>query len=204
MRKTNKGGSILKRNLLIGTAAATVILGGAAVVGASDDNNIKDNQAFTAEQAIQTVFEKVEGFVQEVDLSFEEDENYYAVQIESSVNEYEFNIDATTGKIVGQEIEDTVEEEKQEVAGQKRSFDDSNYSIESANVTSLEEYDTIIDQVNAEDLSFHLVTDNPGNRIMFLVDEEGKKHFKTIFVKHDNLLKIIDLNNHGQVFNGNL
>ncbi|WP_339229320.1 PepSY domain-containing protein [Oceanobacillus sp. FSL K6-2867] len=193
----------MKKNLLIGTVAAMVTLGGAAVVGASDDNNIVENQTITAEQAIQTAFKKVEGFVQEVELSFEEDENYYEVQIESSVNEYEFNIDAATGKIAGQKTENIVEE-KQEETGQKHSVDESNYSNESAAVTSLEEYDTIINQVDAEDLTFHLVTDNSGNRIMFLVDGDGNKHFKTIFLKHDNLLKIIDMNGDGQVYNGNL
>lgn len=204
MSKANKGGRNLKRNLLIGTVAVTGILGGAAIVGASDDNNIVENQAFTAEQAIQTAFEKVEGFVQEVELSFEEDGNYYEIQIESSANEYEFNIDASTGKIAGQDIENTTEEEKQEETGQKLSFDNSNYSNESVNITSLEEYNTIIDQVNTEGLTFHPVTDNQGNRIMFLVDADGKKHFKTIFIKHDNLLKIIDVNGRGQVYNGSL
>ena len=176
----------MKKRLLVGTLAVTVV-SGAAVAGAAPDKNDVENPGITAEQALQKAFVKVDGFVKEVELSFEDDENYYEVQIESSVSDYEFNIDAATGKIS--------EEEEQETG--------ESYPTKPVDATSFKEYDTIIDQVNAEMLSFHLVTDNTGNRVMFLLDEDGKKRFKTIFTKYDSHLEIIDMNG-GKIYNGNL
>jgi len=191
----------MKNKIVIGAIAGAVIFGGAVVAGASDDNN---DPEITAEQALQTAFKNVEGFVQEVDLSFEDGENYYEIQIESNVNEYEFNIDATTGEISGQEVEHNVEGEKQEESEQNHSSSNNNYPNEPSNVTSFEEYNTITDQVNTNNLTFHLETNNQGNRILFLVDEDGKKHVKTIFIKHNNILKIIDLNGGGQIYNDHI
>ncbi|MFD1068259.1 PepSY domain-containing protein [Oceanobacillus locisalsi] len=192
---------MMKNKLLIGAAGATFIFGGAAVASASNDSNAEEK--VPAEEALQTAFEKVNGFVQEVDLEFEEDENYYEIDIETSSNAYEFNIDAANGEVVGEETENNTETEEdgQEESEQESSSDGGNYPNKPDHVTSFEEYSTINEQVNAEDLNFHLVTDNPGNRVMFLVDDEGKKHFKTIFVKHDNHLKIVDVNGGGVVYN---
>ncbi|WP_281863270.1 hypothetical protein [Planomicrobium okeanokoites] len=47
-------------------------------------------------------------------------------------------------------------------------------------------------------------TDNPGNRVMFLLDENGEKRYKTIFVKYNSYLKIIDLDGGGEVYYGKL
>ncbi|BAC15255.1 hypothetical protein [Oceanobacillus iheyensis HTE831] len=186
----------MRNKLLIGTVAGTVIFGGAAIVGASENNK---NAEISAEQALQTALKNTEGFVQEVDLSFEDEENYYEIEIESNDKEYEFNIDATTGEALGQEPDAEGENEEQQEDGQDNS-DNNQYPNEPSNLTSFEEYNTITDQVNTDNLTFHLETDNQGNRIMFLVDEDGEKHYKTIFIKHSSHLKMIDLNGGGQIF----
>ncbi|GLO68006.1 hypothetical protein AQ616_02030 [Oceanobacillus sp. E9] len=186
----------MKNKILIGTVAGTVMFGGAAIVGASDNN---ENAEISAEQALQTALENTEGFVQEVDLSFEDDENYYEIEIESNDKDYEFYVDATTGEVLGQEPDSDVENEEQKEDGQNNPGN-NHYPNEPTNLSSFEEYNTITDQVNTDNLTFHLETDNQGNRIMFLVDEDGTKHYKTIFIKHTSHLKIIDLNGGGQIF----
>lgn len=50
------------------------------------------------------------------------------------------------------------------------------------------------------DYEGHLVSDNPGNRI-FLFSKDGQQSYKTIYIKHDNRLKVIDLQADRMVFN---
>jgi ABC-type glycerol-3-phosphate transport system substrate-binding protein len=67
--------------------------------------------------------------------------------------------------------------------------------------TSLPEYNKIMEQIDNKDYIFETVTDNPGKRILYIVDENGNKQYKTIFVKNTSRLKIINLNGNGIVFN---
>lgn len=187
----------MNKKILIGAVAGTVIFGGTAIVGASDENK---NVEISAQQALQTALEKTEGFVQEVDLSYEDDENYYEIEIESNGKDYGFHIDAVTGEVLEQgQKPDDVQNDNQ-IEDDQNNSNNNQYPNEPANLISFEEYNAITGQVNTDDLTFHLETDNQGNRIMFLVDEDGKKHYKTIFIKHTNHLKIIDLNGGGQIY----
>lgn len=63
------------------------------------------------------------------------------------------------------------------------------------------EYETVMEQVKGEDYTVYLETDNPGSRVMFLVDQNGEKSYKTVFVKEEKQLKIIHLGNEGIIFN---
>lgn len=192
----------MKKKVLIGTVAGTAIfggLGGMAVLGASNDSNGTTQSGITAERALEIAFDHAEETVQEVELSFEEDGNYYEIEIASNTNEYEFNIDAVKGEILDQHAGNAEQEEAED-----NTSDNSNYPNEPADVASFEEYNVIVEQVNTDGLTFHLSTDNQGNRIMFLVNEDGKKQYKTIFVKYDQHLKIIDVNNGGLVYNGTI
>ena len=194
----------MKKNLLIGTVVATAV-SGAAVVGASNDNVIGEHKEVSAYQALQTAFSQVEGFVKEVELSFEGDENYYEVEIESSKNEYEFHIDAASGDVVWQNSDTSLEDDDgDDMEDSDESSENDTYLTEVENAASFEEYGTITNQVSTENLTFYLGTDNPGNRVMFLVDEQGEKQFKTIFVKYNSYLKIIDLDGGGEVYYGKL
>ncbi|MFC4408987.1 hypothetical protein ACFOZY_00915 [Chungangia koreensis] len=69
----------------------------------------------------------------------------------------------------------------------------------------LREYGTIVEQVGA-DYTFETVTDNEGNRVLFLNDHNGEKQYKTIFVKYDQRLEIIKVNGEGggKVFEGKI
>ncbi|MUK90819.1 hypothetical protein GMD78_20935 [Ornithinibacillus sp. L9] len=44
------------------------------------------------------------------------------------------------------------------------------------------------------------VTDNNGKRVLLILDDNGEKEYKTIFIKDTNCLKIIDLDD-GEIYN---
>lgn len=173
--------------VIAGTAIVGGI-GGASVVGASA-LNAAEAPKVSAEEALQEVFAKVEGTVQEVELSLE-DNRFYEVEVESSSREYEFMIDADSGEFLQQAPDEEAS------AGDEFSqpVDASNYA----------EYTMIEKKVDTDSLTYHLATDNPGNRILFLVNENGEKQFKTIFLKHAQELEIIDLDNGKQVYQGKI
>ncbi|ANU26205.1 PepSY domain-containing protein [Planococcus versutus] len=192
----------MKNTVIIGTVVGTVVLGGlggVAAFAATSDHNSAGQSGITAEKALEIAFSHTEGTVQEVELSFEENGDYYEIDIDSNTSEYEFNIDAVKGEILDQNAENVEQEEKEDNA-----TDNGNHSNELADVASFDEYNMIVDQVNTDELTFQLATDNQGNRIMLLLDENGKKQYKTIFVKYDKHLKIIDVNNGGLVYNGRI
>ncbi len=187
---------------MIGTVVGTVVLGGlggVAAFAATSDNNSAEQSGITAEKALEIAFSHAEGTVQEVELSFEKDGNYYEIDIDSNTSEYEFNIDAVKGEILDQNAENAEQEERENNA-----TNNGNHPNELADVAAFDEYNMIVEQVNTDGLTFQLSTDNQGNRIMLLVDENGKKQYKTIFVKYDKHLKIIDVNKGGLVYNGRI
>lgn len=72
---------------------------------------------------------------------------------------------------------------------------------EDTELSNLEEYGTIANQVNVDDLDVQIVEDNPYKRILILNDEDGHTAFKSIYIKKKNILKVIDLHG-GLVYNG--
>lgn len=183
----------MKKSFLFTTAIGTLALGGigvATVLGASAFAADKGETMIPAEKALQLALEKTEGFIQEVELTFEEDENLYEIEIESDIREYEFNIDALDGAF-------TEEEEDQRPSG-------SDYPNKPSGVEDYPEYMKIAETVKLDGLDFHLSTDNQGNRIMFLVDGNGEKRFKTVFIKYSKQLEIIDLKDGGLIYRGTI
>lgn len=179
------------KNSWMKVIAGTAILGGiggASVVGASALNTA-DAPKVSAEEALQEVFAQVEGTVQEVELSVE-DNRFYEIEVESSSREYEFMIDAASGEFLQQ-------------APDEETPADNEFS-HPVDVSNFAEYAMIEKKVDTDSLSYHLATDNPGNRILFLVNEAGDKQFKTIFLKHSQELEIIDLDSGKRVYQGNI
>lgn len=173
--------------VIAGTAIVGGI-GGASVAGASALNSAEDPKV-SAEKALQEVFAKVEGTVQEVELTFEEG-RYYEVEVESSRHEYEFTIDAASGEFL------------EEAPDQETSPD--NEASGPLDATDYAEYAMIEKKVDTDLLTYHLATDNPGNRILFLLNADGEKQFKTIFLKNSRELEIIDLDNGKRVYQGKI
>src|SRR5699024_12883288 len=73
------------------------------------------------------------------------------------------------------------EEKKVESSDEKESSD-----------SDLEEYSTLEDQVDMDGLQTDVVEDNSNKRITQLKNEDGKKEYKSIYVKNKNCKKIID------------
>ena len=65
----------------------------------------------------------------------------------------------------------------------------------------LPEYPTLIDTIGNDDYSIKTVTDNQGKRILLLSDPTGTEKYKSIFIKDTNRLKIIKVDDDGEVFN---
>ncbi|MFD0960142.1 hypothetical protein [Paenibacillus chungangensis] len=78
--------------------------------------------------------------------------------------------------------------------------DPLNVSSSDGQYASLPEYDTIMKHLDEKDYSFNTVTDNEGTRIL-LIELDGAEQYKTIFVKHTNRLKIIQLDGDKQLYN---
>ena len=67
--------------------------------------------------------------------------------------------------------------------------------------SSLPEYDTIVQKVDAQDYTFRTVTDSENERILLLTNQDGEEKYRTIFIKNTSRLKIIDVDGGGQLFN---
>ncbi|KWW17553.1 MULTISPECIES: hypothetical protein [Peribacillus] len=65
--------------------------------------------------------------------------------------------------------------------------------------SSLPEYDEIIEQIGDKDYTLNKETDNDDKRV-FLIELNGEKQYKTIFIKRTNRLKIIEINGNGEVY----
>ena len=59
-------------------------------------------------------------------------------------------------------------------------------------ITQLPEYATVAATVDLSTLSAQLVEDNFNTRVILLTDSFGRTQYKTLFVKTDNRLKVID------------
>lgn len=65
----------------------------------------------------------------------------------------------------------------------------------------LPEYPALIDTIGNDNYSIKTVTDNQGKRILLLSDQSDTEQYKSIFIKDTNRLKIINVNDDGEVFN---
>jgi len=107
-----------------------------------------------------------------------------APESEAEANETEVEENGTEAE----ENETEAVDEETETAGQT--------------INELPEYATIQEKVGSE-YTVETETDNEGKRVLFLKDQNGKKQYKTIYVKHDSYLKIIKINGDGGlVFEG--
>ncbi|AXH99617.1 hypothetical protein DV702_07545 [Sporosarcina sp. PTS2304] len=71
-------------------------------------------------------------------------------------------------------------------------------------LSTYEESAVLAEHIPVDTLKSHVETDNPGTRVILFEDESGKKVYKSVFVKHDQHVKIIDLNDDILVYEGHL
>ena len=80
----------------------------------------------------------------------------------------------------------------------------ASYEPSNSNLLGHEEAEVLAQHIPLDELTAQVEVDNQGKRITLFENESGKKVYKSIFIKHDNHLKIIDLNGDKLLFEGNL
>ncbi|MFD1065093.1 hypothetical protein [Oceanobacillus locisalsi] len=91
---------------------------------------------------------------------------------------------------------ETTQENESDIAGDV-SEEPDNETAANENADSAYEYEeqeVIEGQIEEGTYDVIVETDNPGSRVMFY-EINGEKYYKTVFVKEDNRLKIIDIQN---------
>lgn len=82
------------------------------------------------------------------------------------------------------------------------SRDESSKKNQNASLEAFEEYETIAKEIDLDQYTGSVQTDNQGNRIILFANEQGENDYKSIFVKHQNHLKIVALTSDQLLFNG--
>lgn len=72
---------------------------------------------------------------------------------------------------------------------------------QNAGLTDLPEYAVVAENISLDIHKATIETDNPGNRIILFENNNGVNVYKSIFVKNDNRLKIIKLEDDGLIYN---
>lgn len=99
---------------------------------------------------------------------------------------------------------EVVEEVKEEMEPEQEKNEPEQKAVHDEKWVSLPEYETIMENIDSDIYSFEMVTDNVGKRILLLTNEAGEAKYKSIFIKSNNQLKIINVDGEGQVFYGSL
>ncbi len=73
-----------------------------------------------------------------------------------------------------------------------------------AELEGYEEYEVLSEKIDLVTYEVVIETDNPGNRVLLFAEANGEKVYKSIFIKNNNHLKIINLHDEGLIYNDNL
>lgn len=94
-------------------------------------------------------------------------------------------------------IEDDKEESEREDSAKEKDEKTKN----DKEIADFPEYDVLAEEINVDDLDVDIKANNSNKRVMLLSDDNGKKQYKSIFIKEKKRLKIISLDDDGQIFN---
>ncbi|MFT9846031.1 PepSY domain-containing protein [Aneurinibacillus sp. REN35] len=166
----------MNKRLLVSALSTGLILSGFGITSASNQDKDIEKKLMTEKQAIQIAERAAKGTVTKVNLEEDNDQYVYEVELETKTGEAEADINAITGDVI---------ELTKESATTVKKDDRSSYP----------ELDVIAKQIDkVQGYKIQTVTDHKGKRILLFVDQNGKKQYKTIFVKNTHRLKIIELN----------
>ena len=95
---------------------------------------------------------------------------------------------------VNQNIEETTKGQEQEQAqvSEKENIEETTDDAGSVNTNDYEEISKIAEKINMQDYNMYVESDNEETRII-LFEKDGRKMYKSIFVKEKRQLKLIDL-----------
>lgn len=94
-------------------------------------------------------------------------------------------------------IEDDKEESEREDSAKEKDEKTKN----DKEIADFPEYDVLAEEITVDDLDVDIKANNSNKRVMLLSDDNGKKQYKSIFIKEKKRLKIISLDDDGQIFN---
>lgn len=117
---------------------------------------------------------------------------------EDSVEPNETEENTATEEIDEEEApsEDTEEEDKDAEESNSETETEGNSEI-----ADYEESTVIEEEIDVSNLDVEVETDNENNRVILFKDDD-KAFYKTVYIKHDQRLKIIDIiDNEGQIYN---
>lgn len=103
--------------------------------------------------------------------------------------------------------EDNSEAEQEAAEGSSDSLDESADEDtapappEDNELESYEEYSKIAEVADVSGQKAIVETDNPGTRVILFEEDNGKKTIKSVYVKKENRLKVISLDDDGLLFN---
>lgn len=166
----------VNKKLLVSALSTGLILSGFGITSASNQDKDIEKKLITEKQAIQIAEKAAKGTVTKVNLEEDNDQYVYEIELDTKTGEAEAEINAITGDVI---------ELTKESATTVKKDDRSSYP----------ELDVIAKQIDkVQDYKIQTVIDHKGKRILLFVDQNGKKQYKTIFVKNTHRLKIIELN----------
>lgn len=79
--------------------------------------------------------------------------------------------------------------------------EDDGEIVEMNELQQFDEYEMLAKHIDLAQFTSKLQTNNQGNRIILFINAQNEKVYKSIFIKHDQHLKIIDLNTDALLFN---
>lgn len=99
------------------------------------------------------------------------------------------------------ETPEVEEQEEQATDVESDEIMDEDTEEQNPEMDDYEEASKIEEKVDLDGLEVEVETDNDNNRVLLFLDE-GKEVYKTIYIKRDHRLKIIDIiDNEGQIYN---
>ena len=101
-----------------------------------------------------------------------------------------------------EEAEEQASENSNNSSTEENVESDETSQPEDNELAGYEEYATILDVAEVEGMKGIVETDNPGTRVILFEDETGKKTVKSVYVKKENRLKVISLDDDGLLYNG--
>ncbi|WP_025786293.1 hypothetical protein [Sporosarcina sp. D27] len=77
----------------------------------------------------------------------------------------------------------------------------SETDAKNSELATYEEYSKIAEVADVDGLKGIVESDNPGTRVILFEDESGQKKVKSVYVKKENRLKVISLDDDGLLYN---
>ncbi|MCJ8007414.1 hypothetical protein ACFFF5_14550 [Lederbergia wuyishanensis] len=111
----------------------------------------------------------------------------------NNINENKVEVTQTS------EPEDNQKDNTKNTEGPEKKSDET--TVESVGNEDYAELAAVFKKIGSDEYEKVIETDNPNKRVIFLEDQNHNKKFKSIYIKHENRLKLIDLENDQLIIN---